>query len=90
MKIYVVLEYWKIDSGESGVYASIFSTLNNAKKYLEKLKMQYAKDYETNERDNYITYDNDEGIKVSFDNADCYEISIEEQELDFELKMEVI
>ena len=52
--------------------------------------MQYAKDYETNERDNYITYDNDEGIKVSFDNADCYEISIEEQELDFELKMEVM
>ena len=37
MKIYVVLEYWKIDSGESGIYASIFSTLNNAKKYLEKL-----------------------------------------------------
>ena len=89
MKIYVVLEYWKIDSGESGVYTSVFSTLNNAKKYLKKLKMQYAEDYKTNERDDSIVDENDESIKVSFDNADCYEISIEEQELDFELKMEV-
>ena len=29
-KVFVVLEDWKIDSGESGIYNSVFSTFEKA------------------------------------------------------------
>ena len=33
-KVYVVMEDWKIDSGESGIYESVFSTFEKAYNYL--------------------------------------------------------
>lgn len=85
MKVYVVLEDWKIESGESGIYTSVFSSIDNAKIYFEKLKKRYAEDYETNTRDDSIIYEEYEVLKVRFeDNADYYKILIEEKEVDTE------
>ena len=85
MKVYVVLEDWRIESGESGIYTSVFSSIDNAKIYFEKLKKRYAEDYETNTRDDSIIYEEYEVLKVRFeDNADYYKILIEEKEVDTE------
>ena len=36
-KVFVVLEDWKIDSGESGIYNSVFSTFEKAFEYYSHL-----------------------------------------------------
>lgn len=87
MKVYIVLEDWKIDSGESGIYTSVFSTLDNAQKYFKKLKKRYAEDYETNTREDSIFYEEDGALEIVFeDNADYYKILIEEKEIDIEME----
>ena len=87
MKVYIILEDWRINSGESGILTSVFSTLDNAKIYFEKLKNQYAEDYETNTRENKEIYESDGFIEVTFeDNADYYKLLIEEKEIDIEME----
>lgn len=87
MKVYIILEDWQIDSGESGIFTSVFSTLDNAKIYFKKLKNQYAEDYETNTRKNNKIYESDGFIEVTFeDNADYYKLLIEEKEIDIEME----
>lgn len=90
MKVYIVLEDWKIDSGESAIYNSVFSTFEKALKYYNHLKMNYEIDYETNNRTDEANIveelDIDKkiaDIKVIFKNsADYYKILIEEKEID--------
>ena len=45
-KVFVVVEDWRIDSGESGVEISVFSSYEKAKNYYLQLKENYLVDYE--------------------------------------------
>ena len=93
-KVYVVMEDWKIDSGESDIYESVFSTFEKAMKYALHLKENYEQDFETKERKDEI-YTNEENIiaeseifdiLVSFeDSADYYRIWIDKKNIDEEV-----
>ena len=84
-KVYIVVEDWRIDSGESDIYTSVFSTIEKAEKYFEKLKERYAEDYDTNNRDDKYVYENSGEIEVTFeDNYDYYKIVIDEKIIDEE------
>ena len=89
--VFVVMEDWKIDSGESGVYTSVFSSFEKALEYYKHLKERYAIDYEIDERkediDTFEEYINEDmknaKIIVSFnDSFDYYEIDITEKNID--------
>lgn len=89
--VFVVMEDWKIDSGESGIYTSAFSNFKKALEYYEHLKERYAIDYEIDERkediDTFEEYINEDmknaKIIVSFnDSFDYYEIDITEKNID--------
>lgn len=91
MKVYVVTEDWRIDSGESDIFVSVFSTFEKALLYYEQLKKQYEIDYSISERQDDIRYSNETineefgsaNIVVDFeDSADYYEIDISEKEVD--------
>lgn len=50
-KVFVVMEDWRIDSGESGIENSVFSTFEKALEYYNHLKERYNDDYNINEMD---------------------------------------
>lgn len=86
-KVYIIVENWKLDSGENGIYTSAFSTIEKAEEYFEKLKKRYEEDYNTNNRKATI-YENSGEIEVSFydddsDTNDYYNIIIDEKIVDF-------
>ena len=86
-KVYIVVESWKLDSGERDIFTSAFSTIEKAEQYFEKLKVRYAEDYNTENR-NATIYKNSGEIEVSFyeddnDTNDYYYIFIDEKEVDF-------
>ena len=92
-KVFVVLEDWKIDSGESGIYNSVFSTFEKAFEYYSHLKRRYEIDYELESIDKE-DYNVDEdinvvdkiaSIEVTFDSScDYYKIWIDEKNIDEE------
>ena len=45
-KVFVVVEDWRINSGESGIETSVFSSYERAKEYYLQLKENYLIDYE--------------------------------------------
>lgn len=45
-KVFVIVEDWRINSGESGVETSVFSSYERAKEYYLQLKENYLIDYE--------------------------------------------
>ena len=92
-KVFVVLEDWKIDSGESGIYNSVFSTFEKAFEYYSHLKRRYEIDYELenidkedyNVDENINVFDKIASIEVTFDNScDYYKIWIDEKIIDEE------
>ena len=92
-KVFVVLEDWKIDSGESGIYNSVFSTFEKAFEYYSHLKRRYEIDYELENinKDDYNVdedinvFDKIASIEVTFDNScDYYKIWIDEKIIDEE------
>ena len=92
-KVFVVLEDWKIDSGESGIYNSVFSTFEKAFEYYSHLKRRYEIDYELENIDkedynideNINVFDKVASIEVTFDNSyDYYKIWIDEKNIDEE------
>ena len=92
-KVFVVLEDWKIDSGESGIYNSVFSTFEKAFEYYSHLKRRYEIDYELESIDkedynideNINVFDKVASIEVTFDNScDYYKIWIDEKIIDEE------
>lgn len=92
-KVFVVLEDWKIDSGESGIYNSVFSTFEKAFEYYSHLKRRYEIDYELenidkedyNVDENINVFDKIASIEVTFDsNCDYYKIWIDEKNIDEE------
>ena len=92
-KVFVVLEDWKIDSGESGIYNSVFSTFEKAFEYYSHLKRRYEIDYELENIDkedynideNINVFDKVASIEVTFDNScDYYKIWIDEKIIDEE------
>ena len=90
-KVYVVMEDWKIDSGASGIYESVFSTFEKAYNYLLHLKENYETDYNVleneNELDETIDTENEiASIERVFDNGgDYYKIWIDEKIIDSEV-----
>lgn len=92
-KVFIVLEDWKIDSGESGIYNSVFSTFEKAFEYYSRLKRRYEIDYELENinKDDYNVdedinvFDKIASIEVTFDNSyDYYKIWIDEKNIDEE------
>ena len=92
-KVFVVLEDWRIDSGESGIYSSVFSTFEKAFEYYSRLKRRYEIDYELENinKDDYNVdedinvFDKIASIEVTFDNSyDYYKIWIDEKNIDEE------
>ena len=92
-KVFVVLEDWKIDSGESGIYNSVFSTFEKAFEYYSHLKRRYEIDYELesidkedyNVDEDINVFDRIASIEVTFDNScDYYKIWIDEKIIDEE------
>ena len=92
-KVFVVLEDWRIDSGESGIYSSVFSTFEKAFEYYSHLKRRYEIDYELENinKDDYNVdedinvFDKIASIEVTFDNSyDYYKIWIDEKNIDEE------
>lgn len=92
-KVFVVLEDWKIDSGESGIYNSVFSTFEKAFEYYSRLKRRYEIDYELenidkedyNVDEDINVFDKIASIEVTFDNScDYYKIWIDEKIIDEE------
>lgn len=92
-KVFVVLEDWKIDSGESGIYNSVFSTFEKAFEYYSHLKRRYEIDYELenidkedyNVDEDINVFDKIASIEVTFDNScDYYKIWIDEKNIDEE------
>ena len=88
---FVVMEDWKIDSGESGIYSSVFSSFEKALKYYNNLKENYEIDYELKDRDEDGFFVDEEidvsnkiaSIEVTFDDsADYYKIWIDEKKVD--------
>ena len=49
-KIFIVIEDWRRDNGESGIENSVFSTFEKALNYYNKLKERYESEYDTQER----------------------------------------
>ena len=92
-KVFVVLEDWKIDSGESEIYNSVFSTFEKAFEYYSHLKRRYEIDYELenidkedyNVDENINVFDKIASIEVTFDSScDYYKIWIDEKNIDEE------
>ena len=93
-KVFVVIEDWRIDSGESGIESSVFSTFEKALDYYNKLKERYENDYDTQERleeDDEAEFDEEvdeksqyASIEVSFEDYDYYKIVVESKEIDSE------
>ena len=92
-KVFVVLEDWRIDSGESGIYSSVFSTFEKAFEYYSHLKRRYEIDYELesidkedyNVDEDINVFDKIASIEVTFDNSDdYYKIWIDEKNIDEE------
>ena len=92
-KVFVVLEDWKIDSGESGIYNSVFSTFEKAFEYYSHLKRRYEIDYELESIDkddynideNINVFDKVASIEVTFNSrCDYYKIWIDEKNIDEE------
>ena len=92
-KVFVVLEDWKIDSGESGIYNSVFSTFEKAFEYYSRLKRRYEIDYELenidkedyNVDEDINVFDKIASIEVTFDSScDYYKIWIDEKIIDEE------
>ena len=92
-KVFVVLEDWKIDSGESGIYNSVFSTFEKAFEYYSHLKRRYEIDYELesidkedyNVDEDINVFDKVASIEVTFDDSDdYYKIWIDEKIIDEE------
>ena len=92
-KIFVVLEDWKTDSGESGICNSVFSTFEKALRYYSHLKENCEIDYELEDRDEDEFYVDEEidvdskfaSIEVTFDDSDdYYKIWIDEKNIDEE------
>lgn len=88
---FVVMEDWKIDSGESGIYSSVFSSFEKALKYYNNLKENYEIDYELKDRDEDEFNVDEEinvdskfaSIEVTFNNScDYYKIWIDEKKVD--------
>lgn len=46
-KVFIIIEDWRIDSGESGIEISVFSTYKKAKEEYFRLKENYLIDYES-------------------------------------------
>ena len=46
-KVFIIIEDWRIDSGESGIEISVFSTYKKAKEEYLRLKENYLIDYES-------------------------------------------
>lgn len=46
-KVFVIIEDWRIDSGESGIKISVFSSYEKAKKEYFRLKENYLIDYKS-------------------------------------------
>lgn len=46
-KVFVIIEDWRINSGESGIEISVFSTYEKAKEEYFRLKENYLIDYES-------------------------------------------
>ena len=91
--VFVVLEDWKIDSGESGIYNSVFSNFEKAFEYYSHLKRRYEIDYELesidkedyNVDEDINVFDKIASIEVTFDNScDYYKIWIDEKNIDEE------
>lgn len=98
-KVFVVIEDWRIDSGESGIESSVFSTFEKALEYYNKLKERYKNDYGTQERleDDETEFDEEvddksqyASIEVSFEDYDYYKIVVESKIIDSEELEEVI
>lgn len=92
-KVFVVLEDWKTDSGESGICNSVFSTFKKAFEYYSHLKRRYEIDYELesidkedyNVDEDINVFDKIASIEVTFDNScDYYKIWIDEKIIDEE------
>lgn len=88
--VYVVVEHYHLDSGEEETYTSVFSTIEKAEKYFEKLKERYAEDFDTENR-NATIYEDSGEIEVSFyedenDTTDFYDIIINEEIIDSEVE----
>lgn len=92
-KVFVVLEDWRIDSGESGIYSSVFSTFEKAFEYYSHLKRRYEIDYELksidkedyNVDENINVFDKIASIEVTFNSScDYYKIWIDEKNIDEE------
>ena len=92
-KVFVVLEDWKINSGESGICSSVFSTFEKAFEYYSHLKRRYEIDYELesidkedyNVDENINVFNKIASIEVTFDNScDYYKIWIDEKNIDEE------
>ena len=92
-KVFVVLEDWRIDSGESGIYNSVFSTFEKAFEYYSRLKRRYEIDYELksidkedyNVDEDINVFDKIASIEVTFDNSyDYYKIWIDEKNINEE------
>lgn len=50
-KVYVVVEDWQCESGESGSNATLFATKEDAKTYLEKAFIDEEQNYTFSEKD---------------------------------------
>lgn len=92
-KVFVVLEDWRIDSGESGIYSSVFSTFEKAFEYYSHLKRRYEIDYELenidkedyNVDEDINVFDKIASIEVTFNSScDYYKIWIDEKNIDEE------
>ena len=89
-KVYIVMEDWRIDSGESGIYESVFSTFEKAYNYLLHLKENYEQDYNiTKENELFEELDKENEIASServFSNSyDYYKIWVDEKVIDSEV-----
>ena len=89
-KIFIVIEDWRRDNGESGIENSVFSTFEKALNYYNKLKERYESDYDTQERlkdegefDEKVDKKNQyASIEVAFEDYDYYKIWVESEIID--------
>lgn len=72
-KVFVVMEDWRIDSGESGIESSVFSTFEKALEYYNHLKERYNDDYNINEMD-----EDDLDEEYDEDDEDLDDIEVDE------------
>lgn len=95
-KVFVVIEDWRIDSGESGIENSVFSTFEKALEYYNHLKKRYNDDYSINEMNDLDDIEINETIDVNSQYAsievtfcctdDYYKIWIDEKIIDSEVE----